>query len=69
MKGKDNDVPQAIPPAPMITGMSNGAPLLSIVVDVMVIEDVKEVYWVKVVGANYQDQQLRRQTVIYRNTP
>lgn len=37
------ELPQATPPAPTISGMSRGAPLLSVVVLVMVIDDVKVV--------------------------
>ena len=49
---KKGNIPQAIPPAPTTTGMSKGAPLLSVVVEVIVVDDVKSVYCVKVVGAN-----------------
>ena len=51
--GLKKDVPQAIPPAPMTTGISNGAPLLSVVVEVIVVDEVRSVYCEKVVGANF----------------
>ena len=49
----EREVPQATPPAPTMSGMSRGAPLLSVVVLVMVIDDFRVVYSVKVDGKNF----------------
>ena len=37
----------------MTTGISSGVPLLSVVVDVIVVDEVRSAYCEKVVGANF----------------